>query len=279
MRLEGARAQLGVRVACYAVLLFWLLVVLVPLYWVVLTSFKMPITVRLGPSYIPWVDFQPVLDGWRHWLVTKQADLLPPLKNSIIVALGGTTVALVIGSMAGYALSRFQYRVLGMRSEGLALAFLAQRIVPPFILVLPFMILFYQVGLMDTQFGLILMYANFNLPLVVWITRDFFAALPREIEESAMIDGCSHLQAFLRISVPLAIPGLVATFAICFVFTWNEYLIALMLTFRYAQTLTIYLAGHGYGPVLTLISVAPAVLVGLACERYITRGLLGGAIK
>jgi multiple sugar transport system permease protein len=145
--------------------------------------------------------------------------------------------------------------------------------------VLPFLILFRTVGLLDTQVALVLAYAGFNLPLAVWITRDFFAALPRDIEDSALIDGASRWQAFLRIALPLSVPGVVAAFAICFIFTWNEYLIALMLTYSRAQTLPIYLAGHGYGAALTIVCVVPPLLVGLSCERFLTRRLFGSAVK
>ena len=267
------------RLACYAILGFWLLVVLVPLYWVVITSFKMPITIRLGPSYLPWVDFPPVLDNWRALLVVRPGELGEAFLHSLIITLSSTALAVLCGSMAGYALARFQYRVLGLRNEGIAYAFLSQRMFPPFLLVLPFLILFRFIGLLDTQVALIITYTAFNLPLVVWITRDVFASLPAEMEDSALIDGCSRWQAFLRIALPLSGSGLVAAFAICFIFTWNEYFIGLMLSFREAQSLTVYLAGHGYGAALTLFCVLPPLLVGIVGERFITARLLGGAIR
>src|SRR4051794_8676 len=207
MRTGSAGSQLAMRVLCYAILIWWLLVVLVPIYWVGITSFKLPIAVRSGATYIPWVDFQPVLDNWHYVLVEKQADLIKPFKNSLIIALGSTTLAVLLGAMAGYALARFPLKFAWMRNEDIAYWFISQRMLPPVVIVIPFLILFRFVGLLDTQVGLIIAYAGFNAPLAVWITRDFFASLPREIEDSALIDGASRWQAFLKIALPLAVPG------------------------------------------------------------------------
>jgi multiple sugar transport system permease protein len=208
MRIERAAPGLLLRVVCYSILVFWLLVVSLPLYWVLITSFKTVITIRMGASYLPWVDFVPVLDNWRGVLIVKQADLLQPLKNSLLAALGGTTLAVTLGSLAGYGSARFNYGLWGLRNEGVAFMFLSQRMFPPLLLVLPFLLLFRFVGLLDTLVVLALVYGALNLPLVVWITRDVFASLPREIEESALIDGCSRWQAFVRIALPLSLPGL-----------------------------------------------------------------------
>jgi multiple sugar transport system permease protein len=267
----------ALQMICYAVLGVWSIVALAPLYWLFITSLKLRVTIGRGLTYIPWVDFQPVLTNWRAVLITRPADLVAPLTNSLIVALSAATLAVFFGAMAGYGLARFRYRVLRLGSDGIALWFIGQRLVPPFLLILPLLILYRGLGLLDTHLGLILAYTVFNLPLAVWITRDSFASLPRDVEESALIDGCSRWQAFLRMALPFSAPGLVAAFAICFIFTWNEYLIALMLTFKDAQTMPIYLAGHGYNAVLTILCILPPVLVGLGCERFLTRGLFSGA--
>ena len=128
----------------------------------------------------------------------------------------------------------------------------------------------------------------FNLPFAVWIMRDFFANLPRDLEESALIDGASRLQAFRLIVLPLSSPGLIATFLFCMMFSWNDYLFALMLTFSRATTMPMFVAGAGsqsYGPqwwflsALSLLTIAPMIVIALLIERYITRGLIVGAIK
>jgi multiple sugar transport system permease protein len=159
---------------------------------------------------------------------------------------------------------------------------------PAVVVILPYMIMYRILGLIDTRPGMILAYTVFNLPFAVWILRDFFAGLPVDLEESALIDGASRIQAFQKIVLPLAAPGLIAAFLFCLVFTWNDYLFALMLTFSRAATLPMFIAGEGtqsYGPqwwylsALSLLSIAPMILITAAVERYITRGLVLGAIK
>ena len=159
---------------------------------------------------------------------------------------------------------------------------------PPVVVVLPFLIMYRFVGLVDTYLGMILAYTVFNLPFAVWILRDFFAGLPLDLEESALIEGASRLKAFRLIVLPLATPGLVATFLFCMMFAWNDYLFALMLTFSRASTLPMYIAGEGtqsYGPqwwylsALSLMAVVPMAIVAVLVERYISRGLVVGAIK
>jgi multiple sugar transport system permease protein len=156
------------------------------------------------------------------------------------------------------------------------------------VIILPFVLMFRVAGLIDTRQGMILAYTVFNLPFAVWIMRDFFAGLPIDLEESALIDGASRFQAFYKIVLPLSAPGLVATFLFCMMFAWNDYLFALMLTFSRSSTLPMFIAGEGtqsYGPqwwylsALSLMAVAPMVIVALLVERYITRGLVVGAIK
>src|SRR5438105_2395727 len=161
MRTGNQASQLALRVVCYGVLAFWLLLVIFPLWWVIITAFKTPIAVRGYPTYIPWVDFQPVLSNWQYILIEKQADLIKPFKNSFIAAMGGTIGAVALGSMAGYALTRFRFKFLWLRNEDIAYWFISQRILPPVVVVVPFLILYRVFGLLDTQLGLIIAYAGF----------------------------------------------------------------------------------------------------------------------
>ena len=149
----------------------------------------------------------------------------------------GATARSLLGSLAGYALTRFHYRVpvLKWRNSDIAFWIISQRMLPPVVVILPYVIMYRVLGLLDTHFGMILAYTVFNLPFAVWILRDFFAGLPLDLEESAMIDGASRLQAFRLIVLPLAAPGLIATFLFCLMFAWNDYLFALMLTFSRAR--------------------------------------------
>lgn len=275
----------------YALLFLWTLVCLFPIYWLVITSFKLPIAVFQGPKYFPWIDFEPTLDAWQYLLLgPMQNEVVRSWANSAILAVSSAALAVIIGSLAGYALTRFRYLVPGLkwRNNDIAFWIISQRMLPPVVVILPFMIMFRLLGLIDTHHGMILAYTVFNLPFAVWIMRDFFAGLPVDLEESALIDGASRFQAFRKIVMPLSTPGLIATFLFCLMFSWNDYLFALMLTFSRASTMPMYIAGAGtqsYGPqwwyisALSLLAIAPMMIIALLVERYITRGLLIGAIK
>ncbi len=275
----------------YVLLFAWAFVCLFPLYWLLITSFKQPIAVFQGPKYLPWSDFKPTLNAWKFLLAgPAHSAVLRDWRNSAIEALTSASLAVAIGSLAGYGLTRFSYRVrfLKWRNKDIAFWIISQRMLPPVVVILPYLIMYRFAGLVDTYQGMILAYTVFNLPFAVWILRDFFASLPPDLEESALIDGASRLGAFRMIVLPLAAPGLVATYLFCMMFAWNDYLFALMLTFSRASTLPMYIAGEGtqsYGPqwwylsALSLMAVAPMIVVALLVERYITRGLVVGAIK
>jgi multiple sugar transport system permease protein len=279
------------RVITHILLMLWAIVCLFPIYWVLITSFKYPIAVFRGPKYFPWVDFQPTLDAWKFLLTGPTSPAVyRSWTNSAILATTSAAIAVLIGAMAGYALTRFRYYWSGLkwRNKDIAFWIISQRMLPAVVVILPYLIMYHILGLIDTYPGMILAYTVFNLPFAVWILRDFFAGLPVDLEESAMIDGASRFQAFRSIVLPLAAPGLIATFLFCLVFTWNDYLFALMLTFSKASTLPMFIAGEGtqsYGPqwwylsALSLLSIAPMILITLLVERYITRGLVVGAIK
>jgi multiple sugar transport system permease protein len=275
----------------YVLLALWAIFCLFPIYWLIITSVKLPIAVFQGPKYWPWIDFQPSLHAWEYLLAGPlQKEVTRSWTNSAVLAIGSAALAVGIGSLAGYALTRFQYRVPGLkwRNNDIAFWIISQRMLPPVVIILPYMIMYRVVGLIDTHVGMILAYTVFNLPFVVWIMRDFFAGLPVDLEESALIDGASRFQAFRKIVLPLSAPGLIATYLFCLMFAWNDYLFALMLTFSRASTMPMYVAGMGsqsYGPqwwhlsALSLMTIAPMILIALLVERYITRGLVVGAIK
>jgi multiple sugar transport system permease protein len=324
-------AKLGAFIA----LLAWAFVVLFPIYWLFVTSFKTPYVVDKGPFYIPFVDFQPTLDAWRYILVELGNDTLRPYTNTIIVGLTSSVIALVLGSFTAYALVRFTYRprvgmialgigslafalitaalgaplVVGLgsaiaifailaqtigrrftRSMGnsdIAFWLISQRILPPIAVAIPLYVLYQQVGLLDNIVALIITYVATNIPIVIWLMRDYFASLPRELEESAAVDGASIYRIVRSIVLPISVPGLVATFLIVLIFAWNEFLIALVLTSAEAQTMPLQVAAQNAtrGPqwwamsVLILIMIAPVVIMAILLERYITKGILVGALK
>jgi multiple sugar transport system permease protein len=325
------RAKFG----AFVVLLAWSFVVLFPIYWLFVTSFKTPYQVDKGPFYIPFVDFKPTLDAWKYILVELGNDTLRPYTNTVIVGLSSSVIALIMGSFAAYALVRFTYRarvgIIGLgigsgafavvsallgvppilalasavgifailaqtigrrftRSMGnsdIAFWLISQRILPPIAVAIPLYVLFQQVGLLDNIAALIITYVAANLPIVVWLMRDYFASLPRELEESAAVDGASIYRIMRSIVLPISVPGLVATFLIVLIFAWNEFLIALVLTSANAQTMPLQVAAQNAtrGPqwwamsVLILIMIAPVVIMAILLERYITKGILVGALK
>ena len=324
----------GSQVITYALLFIWSLVVLVPLYWVFITSFKNEGDVANGPFYLPFIDFQPKGDAWRFMLIDNNT--IGPYINSVVVALGSTFLAILIGSLAAYALVRIRFRVklamvgifllllvgvivavaafrlpwqialavavalfvialftvgrrmkLALGNSDVEFWIISNRIMPPIVAVLPIYVMFQQLRLLDTQFALIATYTAVNLPIVVWLTRDFFAAIPLDLEESAEIDGASKLRVFFTIALPLVRSGLVATFLLVLILAWNEYLLALFLTNANAQTMPVLVSAQNTtrGPqwwnmsVLIVVMIAPVVIIATFLQKHIARGLLVGAVK
>jgi multiple sugar transport system permease protein len=320
----------------YLVLGIWTVIVLLPLYWLVVTSLKIPIQVHEGPFYIPFVDFQPSLHAWDYVLLGDLSrDTLRTYINTVIVAPISALLALLLGTAAAYALVRFDYRprlgaivsfigcvvlmivavILGvpwqiavvaglavfiiilitigrrfkraLGNDDIAFWMISQRMLPPIAVVIPIYVLFQRLNLLDTQLALIITYVAINLPIVIWLMRDYFRTIPIELEECAAIDGASRYRTFWSIVLPLAVPGLVATFLFVLVFTWNEYLLALFLSGAKAQTLPYVISSQNatrgpqwwYMSVLILIMIIPVIAMAIALERYIARGLLVGAIK
>lgn len=174
-----------------------------------------------------------------------------------------------------------------MANDDIAFWMISQRILPPVAVVIPIYVMFQRLSLLDTRFGLIVAYTTVNLPIVVWLMRDYFRNISIELEESAAIDGASPYRIFWSIVLPLAKPGLAATGLLVLVFSWNEYLLALFLTSANAQTLPLSIAAQNatrgpqwwYMSVLILIMITPVIVMAIALERYIAKGLLVGALK
>ena len=199
----------------------------------------------------------------------------------------------LIGFGSGIAVFLILAQTIGRRfvrafgNSDIAFWLISQRILPPIAVAIPIYVLFQQVHLLDNIAALIVTYVATNLPIVVWLMRDYFASLPRELEESAAVDGASVFRIVRSIVLPISIPGLVASFLIVLIFAWNEFLIALVLTSANAQTMPLQVAAQNAtrGPqwwamsVLILIMIAPVVAMAIALERYITRGILVGALK
>src|SRR5581483_8843723 len=207
------------------------------------------------------------------------------MTNSMIISIGATVISVSLGTLAGYGLAR--YRFHRWRNRDMTLWFLSQRFLPPIVTVIPFFLVMKTFNLLDTQLALILANATFTMPFSVLIMRDAFKELPVELEESALVDGCSPLQAFWRIALPLAAPAVVAAAIISFAFAWNEFLFALILTYEKATPMTVLIAGveHTQGvqfeqvSTRLLIAMLPPVILVLLVQRWIVRGLTFGAVK
>jgi multiple sugar transport system permease protein len=281
------------RILIYGALLFWAFVCLFPIYWTVSTSFKTAPDVMQG-ALLPWVDFEPARLGWRSLGLspdtigrtsTVRDEFVKRFANSVVSSIGASLLAVWIGSLAAYGLSRFSYRFGPMRNKDIAFFFLSQLILPPVVLALPFLVLYKELALLDTSIGLILLYTLMVLPIVIWVMRDQFIAIPIELEEAALVDGLSVWGAFLRIVLPLALPGMVAAFILSLVLCWNEYFFAALLTSTDAKTLPVMVASQTGSQginwwsmaALSTAAIAPLVLVGIFLERYIIKGMTAGA--
>ncbi|MCL4189106.1 MAG: carbohydrate ABC transporter permease [Rhodobacteraceae bacterium] len=283
------------RTAVYVVLAGWALVCLFPIYWTATTSFKMAPNVMQG-HLVPFVDYHPAWLGWRSLGLspdtigaesTVRAEFLKRFRNSAVISLAASALAVVLGSLAAYGLSRFSYRFGPMRNADISFFFLSQLILPPVVLALPFLVLYKELALLDSRVGLILLYTLTVLPIVIWIMRDQFASIPTELEEAALVDGLSVWGAFLTIILPIAAPGMVAAFILSLVLTWNEYFFAALLTSTNAVTLPVMVASQTGSQgiswwsmaALSFAAILPLILVGILLERYIVKGMAAGAVK
>jgi multiple sugar transport system permease protein len=274
--------RLAYRTGLGAVTVLALFLVLFPFYWAFLNSIKRS-EETFQPTWIPFLQFQPTLEHWRSQLATPE--IRHALLNSAIISIGAATLALALGTLAAYALARFRFN---QPSNGaLTTWFLSQRVLPPVMFVTPFFLLMREFGLLDSVLALVLLNATFTLPFAVIILSQTFRELPRELEEAAWVDGASHLQSFLSIVLPLALPGLAATWVICMAFSWNEFLFALSLTSKSAIPMPVIIAGaeHTRGVqfwfvgVNVLLTMLVPIALALLAQRYIIRGLTLGALK
>ncbi len=279
----------------YGALTLWAIIALFPIYWTFSTTFKVAKDVQLG-HIVPWMQYTPNWLGLRAIGLspdtiftesTPRTEFLKRFWNSIQVSLGGASLALVLGATAAYGLSRFQYKWKIWKNNDISFFFISQLILPPVVLAMPFLGLYKELALLDSLIGLILVYALSVLPIVIWIMKDQFDNIPNELEQAALVDGCSSWGAFLRIILPIALPGMVAAFILAFVLCWNEYFFAALLTSTNAKTLPAMVAsqtgsqGINWWAMAALSSAAilPLILIGIFLERYIVKGLTAGAVK
>lgn len=283
------------RILIYGALLFWAFLCLFPIYWTITTSFKTAVSVTQG-HLIPWFDFTPKWIGFRSLglspetifqISTVREEFLKRFFNSVITSVSASVLAVMLGSLAAYGLSRFQYKLGFVKNSDISFFFLSQMILPPVVLALPFLVLYRELALLDSTIGLVMLYGLMVLPIVIWIMRDQFSTIPIELEEAGLVDGLSVWGVFLRIVLPISFPGMVAAFILCLVLTWNEYFFAALLTSADAKTLPVMVASQTGSQginwwsmaALSFAAIAPLAIIGVFLESYIVKGLSTGAVK
>lgn len=269
----GHRVRVAAGLAACVVFLF-------PVFWMVLSSFKDQRDIFTMP---PTLFFTPTLETYISYM--QRADISRRLINTIIVAAGSGALSIAAGAMAGYALARIRLRGAGT----IGVLILLSRGVPPIALAVPMFLVARSLGVTDKHITLILAYCTFLIPYVMWLMRGFFLALPRELEESAMIDGCSRFGAFFKIIVPISMPGLLSTLIFSMILAWEELLFALVLTNRHASTIPVSIAGiagdtvngANWGALTAVgtITVIPVVVFALLVQKWLIQGLADGATK
>ena len=260
-----------------------LLVMLAPVLWLVLSSLQTDGNLARGTYDVLHPTFTAFRDMWSTVEFSRY------LVNSVIICTAAAGLATAFASTAGYALARFRFR--GAKPFGLAL--IGTQLIPGSMFLLPVFLGFVWLGrhtpihLFDTRLGIILVYTAFFTPVAIYFLRSFFQAIPRELEDAALVDGCTPFGAFWRIVLPNALPGLVATFVYAFLFAWDELLFVAALTEHNAETLPIGMRNfignysQDYGQLMAagVVSTLPVVLAFFATQRWLVRGLMGGAVK
>jgi multiple sugar transport system permease protein len=251
---------------------------LFPIFWITTASFKTELSLYARPPQ--WL-FTPILDNYAR--VLTNIPFFQYLTNSLAIAIGTTLGSLVLGTLAGYGFARFRFP----GSEAVRFLVLVTRMAPRMVLVVPYYLMMQKLGFLDTYTGLVVAYISFALPFSIWLLIGFFSDVPIEVEEAALIDGCSRLGALLRIVIPIAAPGLVVAAIFAFLVSWNEFLFALILSGVHSKTLPVVIAGLStdVGPLYGEMSAAavmvmlPNIVMTLALQRYLVRGLTLGAVK
>jgi multiple sugar transport system permease protein len=283
------------KILVYGILLLWTFICLFPIYWTATTSFKTAVSVTQG-LLVPWLDFEPSWKGWRNLgfspdtIFTEsnpREEFLARFFNTALISSCASALAVILGSFAAYGLSRFNYKFGFMRNPDISFFFLSQLILPPVVLALPVLILYRELNLLDTHIGMILLYTLTVLPIVVWIMRDQFNAVPIELEEAALVDGASVWVSFFRIVLPIVLPGLASAFILCLILCWNEYFLAALITSTDAKTMPVMVASQISSQSIKWWNMAsissslclPLIIAAIFLERYIVKGMAAGAVK
>ncbi|MEA3335046.1 MAG: carbohydrate ABC transporter permease [Chloroflexota bacterium] len=258
-----------------------------PYLWLIISSFSYRIDLLQVP--LQWIPQRVTLENFQGLFFSdggtneNAALFLHSLRNSSIIAFSATFLALTLGVFSAYALARLRFP----GSNASVAMMMGAQMLPPIAMVIPMYVLLRRFNLLDTHYGLVLVYLSFILPLVVWLMRSYFASIPSELEDAAQIDGCSRLGALFRIILPLSGPGLVSVAVFAFIAAWNEYLYAFILTTADAKTLPVLIGEFSTKLGLEYLRIAaagvlaslPPVILALVFQRFIMQGLTAGAVK
>ena len=266
--------------------------ILVPFSWLVITSFMHEREALTVPPQ--WIPDDPTLENYltflnpsgRRGIVGSRAaeQILPSIVNSLIVATGAAILNLLLGTLAGYSFARLRFP--GRKS--LMIMYLGSRMVPGIALIVPIYLVIKTYGLLDNRFSLVVTYLTFTLPFTVWLLKSYFQGIPRELEDAALIDGCTWVQMVMRILLPAAAPGLVAAAMFAFMMAWNDYLYAVILTMTIAsKTAPVVVAGFATDVTTErtlmaaggVMAVIPPLVLAFIFQRFIVQGLTAGAVK
>lgn len=260
-------------------LLIVLCIALFPFFWMVTSSFKAQTDLLASP---PVWFFMPTPANYEELFADQK--IITAVINSLIVASSTTILSIILGTPAAFALARYEFR----GKSDLWFWFISNRMISPIVLALPFYIIAKQIGLLNSHLSLILIYLTFNLPIVVWICTDQFRGIPKDIEQAARLDGASQFNIFLRIYLPIGLPGVAVSAIFAFIFSWNELLYGLVLiTSQELKTAPVvatnFMSGYElpWGKIMATgtVIVLPVILFALAVSRHMIRGLTMGATK
>lgn len=274
----------------YAVILGIVAISLVPTLWMISMAFKPIAEWSTTGADLTWWPRNPTLDNFRFIFGQSSTDLIVALERtagrpifaSLLTATCGTVIAMTAGTAAAYGLSRFG------QGGNLPLALIQLRLFPPMAVMIPVMIMWSFLGLIDNWFGLSLIYGIVTLPFAFWLMKTFFDDMPREIEDAALVEGCTRWRVFVRVTLPMMRPALASSALFVFILNWSDYLIALLLTTRDWATIPVYMAslsssmtGQLYGAkaALGVIAAVPPIIMGIAIQKHLVRGLTFGALK
>ncbi|NOX63001.1 MAG: carbohydrate ABC transporter permease [Chloroflexi bacterium] len=271
-----SRTERIIRVALMALAMFFFML---PIFWLMTTAFKFGREAFAIPP--KWIFFDWTLKNFQEVLANSKTPRY--IMNSIIVSAGATTFSLLLGVPAGYAIARSRSPLINSSSY----FFLLLLMIPPIAMLIPFYLVMRDLHLLGTYAALITLDTVFDAAFVVWMMRSYFMDVPQEMEEAALVDGASPLQAFTKIALPLSVPGIVASALYCIIFSWNDFLFALMLTSPKTKTIPLGILASfsaveiswGRMAVMSIFAIIPALIIALFLNRYFVQGLTMGAAK